>query len=35
MPNHICMTAAMYDRYHLVDGSGHTTDEWLRTNGWS
>ncbi|WP_212525557.1 alanine racemase [Actibacterium sp. MT2.3-13A] len=37
-PNHVCMTAAMYDRYHVVDSeSGNGTDivaVWSRVNGW-
>jgi D-serine deaminase-like pyridoxal phosphate-dependent protein len=33
LPNHVCMTAAMYDRYHvLADGLLQRT--WHRTNGW-
>ncbi len=34
MPNHICMTAAMYDRYHLVDGGEEVQAIWKRVNGW-
>jgi D-serine deaminase-like pyridoxal phosphate-dependent protein len=33
-PNHVCMTAAMYDRYHVVAGSDAVVDEWPRHNGW-
>lgn len=37
-PNHVCMTAAMYDRYYVVDsqeGDGMTViAEWSRVNGW-
>ncbi|HLZ67414.1 MAG TPA: alanine racemase [Aliidongia sp.] len=33
LPNHVCMTAAMYDRYHLVE-DGRVVGEWTRTNGW-
>ena len=37
-PNHVCMTAAMYDRYYVVDSieSDGTTviAEWARVNGW-
>ena len=33
LPNHVCMTAAMYDRYHLVE-DGSRVGEWTRTNGW-
>lgn len=37
-PNHVCMTAAMYDRYYVVDsdtgdGTG-IVDVWPRVNGW-
>ncbi|MBN9307949.1 alanine racemase [Devosia sp.] len=35
LPNHACMTAAMHEAYHVVDGSG--TDPvatWPRINGW-
>ena len=29
LPNHACMTAAMYDRYHVVDGPGREiVDVW-------
>lgn len=38
LPNHVCMTAAMYDRYHVVDEAGPDplaiADVWDRTNGW-
>jgi D-serine deaminase-like pyridoxal phosphate-dependent protein len=34
-PNHVCMTAALYDRYLVVDGSDRVIDTWGRTNGWS
>ena len=38
LPNHACITAAAYDRYHIVDGEldGGTTvvDVWDRINGW-
>ncbi len=37
-PNHICMTAAMYGEYHVVDseiGDGsEIVDVWPRINGW-
>ena len=33
LPNHICMTAAMYDRYHVVEG-GRVGAVWPRVNGW-
>jgi D-serine deaminase-like pyridoxal phosphate-dependent protein len=32
-PNHVCMTAAAYDRYHVVEGHA-VTDVWHRVNGW-
>jgi len=36
--NHVCMTAAMYDRYFVVDGDSADPTEvvatWTRTNGW-
>ena len=35
LPNHACMTAAMYNNYHVVDeGSETVTAVWQRTNGW-
>jgi D-serine deaminase-like pyridoxal phosphate-dependent protein len=40
LPNHVCMTGAMYDRYHVVDGSRDAGGnpaviaEWDRINGW-
>lgn len=35
LPNHSCMTSAMYDGYHVVDGtSKEVTATWPRTNGW-
>ncbi|GGD39242.1 alanine racemase [Sinisalibacter lacisalsi] len=37
-PNHVCMTAAMYDRYHVVDSENGDGIEivavWHRVNGW-
>jgi len=33
-PNHVCMTAAMYDRYHVVDGGPEVLAVWDRVNGW-
>jgi len=33
-PNHVCMTAAAYDRYHVVDGGDAVVDVWHRVNGW-
>jgi D-serine deaminase-like pyridoxal phosphate-dependent protein len=35
VPNHVCMTAAMYGNYLVVDGSDSIVDTWGRTNGWS
>jgi D-serine deaminase-like pyridoxal phosphate-dependent protein len=35
VPNHVCMTAAMYGHYLVVDGSDVIVDIWRRTNGWS
>lgn len=35
LPNHACMTAAMYGCYHVVEGGDQTVLEiWPRTNGW-
>ncbi len=34
MPNHACMTAAAYERYHVVDGGDDIIAEWQRANGW-
>lgn len=35
LPNHACMTAAMYDAYRVVDGpTDHVVDLWPRINGW-
>jgi D-serine deaminase-like pyridoxal phosphate-dependent protein len=34
LPNHACATAAMFDRYHVVDGSAEVADVWHRINGW-
>jgi D-serine deaminase-like pyridoxal phosphate-dependent protein len=33
-PNHVCMTSAAYDRYHVVDGGDAIIDVWDRVNGW-
>src|SRR5216683_3594794 len=33
-PNHVCMTAAAYDRYHVVDGDDVVRAVWGRINGW-
>jgi D-serine deaminase-like pyridoxal phosphate-dependent protein len=34
LPNHVCMTAAAYDRFLVVDGGTDVSDTWHRTNGW-
>ncbi|TGQ39433.1 MULTISPECIES: alanine racemase [unclassified Mesorhizobium] len=35
LPNHACMTAAMYDAYHVVNGTDdHEMLTWPRINGW-
>jgi len=35
LPNHACMTAAMYDAYNVVDGLDDSGMEiWPRVNGW-
>jgi D-serine deaminase-like pyridoxal phosphate-dependent protein len=33
IPNHSCLTAAMFDRYHVVDGVT-IVDEWRPARGW-
>lgn len=33
LPNHSCLTAAMYERYHVIDG-GVVVDEWRPVRGW-
>lgn len=33
LPNHACITAAGYSRYHVVEGT-QIVDEWDRVNGW-
>ncbi|MBV9067650.1 MAG: alanine racemase [Acidobacteria bacterium] len=33
LPNHSCLTAAMYDRYHVIDGS-EIVEEWRPVRGW-
>jgi D-serine deaminase-like pyridoxal phosphate-dependent protein len=36
LPNHSCMTAAMYDRYVVVDGPGmEVSSVWGKALGWS
>jgi D-serine deaminase-like pyridoxal phosphate-dependent protein len=34
LPNHSCMTGAMYDRYYVTDGGHEIVAEWDRVNGW-
>ena len=33
MPNHSCLTAAMYDVYHVID-DGRVVEEWRPCRGW-
>lgn len=33
VPNHSCLTAALFDRYHVVEGSA-VVDEWRPVRGW-
>ena len=33
LPNHGCITAAAYDRYHVIEGNA-VVAEWGRVNGW-
>jgi len=33
LPNHSCLTAAMYDRYHVIEGEA-VVDEWRPVRGW-
>jgi D-serine deaminase-like pyridoxal phosphate-dependent protein len=33
IPNHSCLTAAMYDRYHVIVGDS-VVDEWRPVRGW-
>ena len=35
LPNHACMTAAMYHEYLITDGKEEIIERWPRTNGWS
>ena len=36
LPNHACLTAAPYDRYYLVRGTGARVEgEWAKVTGWS
>jgi D-serine deaminase-like pyridoxal phosphate-dependent protein len=34
LPNHACATAAMFDRYQVVNGTTEIIDTWQRINGW-
>ncbi len=34
LPNHVCMTAAAYDAYNVIDGGGDVIATWDRCNGW-
>lgn len=34
MPNHVCMTAAAYEAYNVIDGGTDIIDTWGRCNGW-
>ncbi len=34
LPNHVCMTAAAYDRYFIVDGGRSVVAEWEKISGW-
>ncbi len=34
LPNHACATAAMHDRYYVVNGSPEVMDIWPRCHGW-
>lgn len=35
LPNHACLTAAAYDRYHVIDGAGdEVVAVWPRVNYW-
>lgn len=34
VPNHVCMTAAPYDRYHVVEQGTEITETWDRCGGW-
>lgn len=35
LPNHVCMTAAAHDRYHVLDEAGGVAAEWPRMRGWA
>ena len=34
VPNHVCITAAAFDVYHVVDGELEVIAEWDRCRGW-
>ncbi|MGE3149205.1 MAG: alanine racemase [Pseudorhodoplanes sp.] len=34
LTNHVCMTAAPYDHYLVVDGDGEIVDRWDKITGW-
>jgi D-serine deaminase-like pyridoxal phosphate-dependent protein len=34
MPNHVCMTAAAYDEYQVIDDGTEIVDTWGRCSGW-
>jgi D-serine deaminase-like pyridoxal phosphate-dependent protein len=34
MPNHVCMTAAAYSAYQVIEGGTEVIDIWDRCNGW-
>jgi D-serine deaminase-like pyridoxal phosphate-dependent protein len=34
MPNHVCMTAAAYGAYYVIDGGTEIVDTWGRCTGW-
>ncbi|MHB0969548.1 MAG: alanine racemase [Thermoanaerobaculia bacterium] len=33
LPNHSCLTAALFDRYHVIEGES-VVDEWRPVRGW-
>jgi D-serine deaminase-like pyridoxal phosphate-dependent protein len=34
LPNHVCMTAAPYDHYLVIDGGSEIVDRWDKISGW-
>jgi len=34
LPNHVCMMAAPYDRYHVVEGGADVVAVWDKATGW-